>query len=69
MSDDGTVAPGVASATRDTGTGLYSASGDPLRSGSGTSIQTDQLAEFVKQQPFTAALVALVVGYMLGKVT
>jgi len=31
--------------------------------------QTDQLADFVKQQPFTAALVALVIGYVLGKVT
>jgi hypothetical protein len=29
----------------------------------------DQLADFVKQQPFTAALGALVIGYLLGKVT
>jgi hypothetical protein len=28
----------------------------------------DQLADFVKQQPFTAALGALVIGYLLGKV-
>jgi hypothetical protein len=32
-------------------------------------MQTDQLADFVKQQPFTAALIALVIGYLLGKVT
>ncbi len=67
MSDDGTMAPG-APETRNTDTRLYSASGEPLRSGSG-STQTDQLADFVKQQPFTAALIALVIGYLLGKVT
>jgi hypothetical protein len=29
----------------------------------------DQLADFVKQQPFAAALGALVIGYLLGKIT
>jgi hypothetical protein len=67
MSDDGSTASG-APGTRDGDTKLYGASGEPLRSSSGTT-QTDQLADFVKQQPFTAALVALVVGYLLGKVT
>ncbi len=68
MSDDGTMAPGAAGETRSGDTRLYSASGEALRSGS-ASTQTDQLADFVKQQPFTAALVALVIGYLLGKVT
>jgi hypothetical protein len=68
MSDDGTMAPGAPNQMRDAETKLYNASGGPLRSGPG-STQTDQLADFVKQQPFTAALVALVVGYLLGKVT
>jgi hypothetical protein len=70
MSEDGTMAPGASNETRDAETRLYSPAGEPLRSGSGSaSNQTDQLAEFVKQQPFTAALVALVIGYLLGKVT
>jgi hypothetical protein len=67
MSDDGTIATGE---TRDTGPRLDGVPGEPLHSGSrATHNQTDQLADFVKQQPFTAALVALVVGYLLGKVT
>lgn len=68
MTDDGTVAAGAASDTRNADTKLYDASGEPLQS-RGSPGQADQLAEFVKQQPFTAALVALVVGYLLGKVT
>jgi hypothetical protein len=67
MSDDWSTAAG-APGMRDTDTKLYGASGEPLRSTSG-SAQSDQLAEFVKQQPFTAALVALVIGFLLGKVT
>jgi ElaB/YqjD/DUF883 family membrane-anchored ribosome-binding protein len=70
MSDDGTTAPGASNDTRDAASKLYSAAGEPLRSASGSaSNQTDQLAEFVKHQPYTAALVALVIGYLLGKVT
>jgi hypothetical protein len=53
---------------RDSETKLYGAAGEPLRSTSG-SAASDQLADFVKQQPLTAALVALVIGYLLGKVT
>jgi hypothetical protein len=49
---------------------LHRVSGEPLHSDSrATQNQTDQLADFVKQQPFTAALVALAVSYLLGKVT
>jgi ElaB/YqjD/DUF883 family membrane-anchored ribosome-binding protein len=70
MSDDGTMATGASDETRDAGPKLYGASGEPLRPSSrSTKNQTDQLADFVKQQPFTAALVALVIGYLLGKVT
>jgi hypothetical protein len=67
MNDDGSTASS-APETRGADTKLYGASGEPLRSTSG-SLQTDQLADFVKQQPLTAALVALVIGYLLGKVT
>jgi hypothetical protein len=67
MSDDGSTASGVPG-TRATDPKLYGVSGQPLGSTSG-SMQTDQLADFVKQQPFTAALIALVIGYLLGKVT
>lgn len=35
----------------------------------GHANQTDQLAMFVQQQPLTAAMAALVVGYFLGKIT
>jgi hypothetical protein len=49
---------------------LSGASGEPIRSGSQlTQNQTDQPVDFVKQQPFTAALVALVIGYLLGKIS
>jgi ElaB/YqjD/DUF883 family membrane-anchored ribosome-binding protein len=69
MSDDGTMAPGAPGETREADPRLLDASGEPLRTGARpTTNQTDQLADFVKQQPFTAALVALVVGYLLGKV-
>jgi hypothetical protein len=70
MSDDGTMATGAPNGSPDAEPKLYGASGEPLRSGSRSpQDQTDQLADFVKQQPFTAALMALVVGYLLGKVT
>jgi hypothetical protein len=68
MSDDGTMAQGAPNETPDADTKLFGASGNPLRSQSG-STQSDQLANFVKQQPFTAALIALMIGYVLGKVT
>jgi hypothetical protein len=61
MSDDGTLAPGAPNETPDTNPKLS-------RPGS-ASEPTDQLADFIKQQPLTAALAALVVGYLLGKVT
>jgi hypothetical protein len=64
MSDDGS------KETRDAEPKLYGTSGEPFRSDpQATQNQSDQLADFVKQQPFTAALVALVVGYLLSKVT
>lgn len=70
MSDDGTMARGAPGETREAEPGLLDASGEPMRASRGsTSTQTDQLAQFVTQQPLTAALVALVVGYLLGKIT
>ena len=72
MSDDGTMAgaPTAANEARDAGSKLYDASGELLRAGAQpVQNQTDQLAGFVQQQPLTAALVALIIGYLLGKVT
>ena len=72
MSDDGRTASAAGmSDERQAKPKLYGASGEPLRTRSlSTSDQTtDQLAAFVREQPFTAALVALVVGYLLGKIT
>jgi hypothetical protein len=70
MSDDGTMATGARNETRDAGPKLYGASGEPLHSGSRSlANQVDPLEDFVKQRPFTAALLALVIGYLLGKVT
>jgi len=72
MSDDvlrGSAA-GPAGEGSATETKLYGASGEPLRTGSQSGrSQGDQLAAFVQEQPITAALVALVVGYFLGKIT
>jgi hypothetical protein len=31
--------------------------------------QRDQLAAFMQDQPITAALIALIIGYLLGKIT
>jgi ElaB/YqjD/DUF883 family membrane-anchored ribosome-binding protein len=73
MSGDGTTASAAGTSNeRQAEPKLYSASGEPLRTGSrSTSDQKtdDQLIVFVREQPFTAALVALVVGYFLGKIT
>jgi hypothetical protein len=49
---------------------LYGPSGERLSSGwRQNRAQSDQIGDFVMQQPMTAALVALVVGYFLGKLT
>jgi hypothetical protein len=72
MSGDGTMdsAPGGSKPAMGSEPRLYDASGEPLRPASGSSHnQTDQLAAFIQEQPLTAAMVALVVGYLLGKVT
>jgi hypothetical protein len=67
---EGTIATGVPNERRDAEPKLPGASDEAVDSGSRSSQhQTDLLADFVKQQPFTAALVALVIGYLLGKVT
>lgn len=70
MSDEAGSAPVTPNEAQDGATSLYNAAGERIHS-SGRQVQkqTDQLAEFVQQQPLTAALVALVIGYLLGKVT
>ena len=70
MSDNATMAPGASSDPGAAAAQLYNAAGEPLRTASqAASSQTDQLVDFVKQRPVTAALTALVVGYLLGKIT
>jgi hypothetical protein len=70
MSDDGTMATGAPNERRDAEAKLPGASGEAVHSEPVPNpSQTDLLADFVKQQPLTAALVALVIGYVLGKVT
>lgn len=37
--------------------------------GNAAAGQVDQLATFVREQPLSAALAALIIGYLLGKIT
>jgi hypothetical protein len=60
MADD--VRPDVSAPFASSG-GLLRAAGQPQRG------ETDQIAVFIQQQPMTAALVALAVGYILGKIS
>lgn len=70
MSDDGTMAAGAGGETPSTGPKLYDAAGEQIRPDRrAASHQADALADFVKQQPFTAALAGLMIGYLLGKIT
>jgi hypothetical protein len=71
MSDDGAMATGAPNETRNAAPKqLRGASDESLASGSRSSLdQIDPLATFVEQRPFTSALFALVVGYLLGKIT
>ena len=70
MSDTGTTASGMANPAQEAGPKLYNAAGEPLRPGSRPMQgQTDPIADFIQQRPFTAVLVALVVGYFWGKIT
>ena len=57
-------APG-ASTTTSSG-GLYDETGSPIRSQ--TEQKLEPLVSFVKEQPVAAALGALVIGYVLGKI-
>jgi hypothetical protein len=63
-SDMSETAPG-ASTTTSSG-GLYDETGSPIRSQ--TEQKLEPLVSFVKEQPVAAALGALVIGYILGKI-
>jgi hypothetical protein len=69
MSDKASSGPGVAYDVRQDETTPYAASGGLLRAARQPPNDADQLAAFVQQQPLTAALVALAVGYILGKIS
>jgi hypothetical protein len=54
----------------ETDTTLYDASGMPLdRAGRGNHGGADQVTALIREQPLAAALVCLIVGYVLGKLT
>ncbi len=49
---------------------LYNASGEVMRQGAQQAqATTDDLARFAREQPIATALAALVIGYILGKIT
>lgn len=64
MSDAGTIfAPGTSGSP---GTTLVDAAGVPLRSGPDNA-HSDPILNAVQQQPVAATLVALIAGYILGR--
>jgi hypothetical protein len=70
MSDEAGSGANMPSDAQGGGARLYGATGERLRpTGRQDQNQSDQLADFIQQQPLTAALVALVIGYLLGKMT
>nr|WP_294554960.1 hypothetical protein [uncultured Rhodopila sp.] len=71
MNDEAGSAPGPGGNGQPDLSTPYAASGGLLRAAGQqqTLDQTDQLATFVRQQPLTAALAALAVGYVLGKIS
>jgi hypothetical protein len=49
---------------------LYNASGEVMHQGAQQAqATTDDLARFAREQPLATALAALVIGYILGKIT
>jgi hypothetical protein len=55
---------------RDVQPTLYDSAGKPLRSGpQPDQSQTGQFVRFMRDEPLAAALIALIVGYFLGKIT
>ena len=72
MSSDTTIgaATDAKNSVRDAASRLYDSSGQPLRATvEAAGSQADELATFVREQPLTSALVALMIGYILGKIT
>jgi len=71
MNDEAGPLPGTGDDARPDVATSYAASGGLLRAAGQQQPrdQGDQLAAFVQQQPLTAALVALAVGYILGKIS
>jgi hypothetical protein len=70
MSDQaGGTGTGTASQPQGPSEKLYDAQGQGIRSGT-HQIQatTEQLTSLIREQPITAAVIALGIGYILGKV-
>jgi hypothetical protein len=51
------------------GSGLYDTTGKPLRAAQPGQNQTEQIATFMREEPLASALIALIIGYILGKIT
>nr|WP_294513278.1 hypothetical protein [uncultured Rhodopila sp.] len=69
MSDEANTAPGMGAGVRPDASTPFAASRGLLRAAGHPARDTDQLAAFVQQQPLTAAVVALAVGFVLGKIS
>ena len=49
---------------------ILDAAGAPVRAGvQQATDQAEQLSTFIREQPLTAVLIGVVVGYLLGKIT
>jgi ElaB/YqjD/DUF883 family membrane-anchored ribosome-binding protein len=60
----------MAGQATDTARKLYDASGDVVQHApERTQATADQFMSFVREQPLAAVLSALIVGYVLGKIT
>ena len=72
MSDQSatSTAQDMAGQATDTARRLYDSSGEVIRHASQrTQATADQFIGFVREQPLAAVLSALIVGYVLGKIT
>ena len=60
----------MAGQATDTARKLYDASGEVIQHGTQQmQTTTDQVIGFVREQPLAAVLSALIIGYVLGKIT
>ncbi len=64
----GDTSASIANEARDTAGRLLDAEGNVVnRASGGAGEALDQVGEYVRQQPFSAALIALGIGYIIGR--